>query len=67
MLDIMWAIALLATANLACLAVGFVVGRLGERKAIAQWLWNRRADYLTWQDVSAVEHGVHRKREKVLT
>jgi hypothetical protein len=44
-----------------CFLLGFAIGRIGERRAICKWLWERPAPFPSWGDIRAVEDGAHRR------
>ena len=42
-------------------AIGFVMGRLEERAAVCDWLWEEEVQSV-WPWARAIEFGEHRKR-----
>lgn len=54
------AFAFMLGVNALVFTVGYFVGRFGERRAIANWLWELPTAQLSWSAVSMVEHGKHR-------
>lgn len=62
----MWtAFAILAGITLVAFTLGYAIGRLGEREAIARWLWDLPSSptLAPWKLVEDIEHRVHRRKD----